>query len=254
MASFPDSWWRGRPLVFGHRGASRAAPENTLPAFRRAVEVGADGVELDVYPTADGVPVVIHNRRLEMTTDGVGDVTQLPLAELRTLDAGAHHGPDSVSVPVPTLEEVLQEIGGQLLVNIEIKPVTGRGMVLEKAVTSLVEKLGLEARVWFSSFKPYALTLVRSLLPEVPCGLLYSPLSPGSRLMAPLTPHEALHPNYHLLTARRVERAHRRGLRIATWTVDDPREARRLAAWGVDVIITNTPAAILTALEEGSAV
>ncbi|MFP4344507.1 MAG: glycerophosphodiester phosphodiesterase [Anaerolineales bacterium] len=249
MASFPSSWWRERPLVFGHRGASRVAPENTLPAFRRAAEMGADGVELDVYLTADGVPVVIHNRRLAVTTDGAGDVTRVPLADLRTLDAGAHHGPAFTGVPVPTLEEVLREIGGQLLVNIEIKPVTGRGTALEEAVAVLVRRLALEERVWFSSFKPYSLRVVRSLLPEVPCGLLYGPLSPGSLLLAPLTPHEALHPHYRLLSARRVQRAHRRGLRVAAWTVDDPDEVRRLAEWGVDVIITNTPDLVLAALE-----
>ncbi|MGC9358529.1 MAG: glycerophosphodiester phosphodiesterase, partial [Anaerolineae bacterium] len=89
MLSFPAA--RGshsRPLIFGHRGASRSAPENTLAAFRRAAEMGADGVELDVHLTADGVPVVIHDARVNATTDGSGYIGEMTLAEVKELDAG----------------------------------------------------------------------------------------------------------------------------------------------------------------------
>jgi len=84
MATFPESWWKERPLVLGHRGASHDAPQNTLAAFRKAVEVGADGVELDVHLSRDGVPVVIHDAKVDATTDGSGSVSAMSLAELQS--------------------------------------------------------------------------------------------------------------------------------------------------------------------------
>jgi glycerophosphoryl diester phosphodiesterase len=103
--------------------------------------------------------------------------------------------------------------------------------------------------VWFSSFKPYALYRARALAPDIPCGLLYGPLNPGTLLLKPFTPHEALHPYKDMVTERGVRRAHDRGLRVFTWTLDDPAVARKFAAWGVDGIITNEPSEILAALE-----
>ncbi|MGC9400391.1 MAG: glycerophosphodiester phosphodiesterase [Anaerolineae bacterium] len=249
MAHFPPNWWSaGRPLIFAHRGASRLAPENTLPAFQRAAELGADGVELDVHLTADGVPVVMHNAMVDATTDGSGRLSAMTLAEVKRLDAGAGWGPDFAGVQVPTLEEVLEAVARRLLTNIELKPAGGRNAGLPQAVVALIERLGLEDRVWFSSFKPYFLFAARRVTAEIPCGLLYSPLTPLTPLFRPVTPHEALHPHHSLVTPSFVSRAHRRGLRVSVWTVDDVAVARRLTEWGVDVLITNTPDTILHAL------
>ncbi len=248
MARFPESWWRERPLVLAHRGASRVAPENTLAAFRRAAELGADGVELDVYLSQDGVPVVIHNLWVDLTTDGTGKVTDLPLSELRALDAGSHFLPAFAGERIPTLTEALEEVGKRLLVNIELKPLTGRGTELEAAVAQVVRRMGLQDRIWFSSFKPYSLSVMRRLIPEIPCGMLYAPPSLGHRLLALVTPYEALHPYYGLITAWGVAWAHRRGRKVAAWTVDDEEVAVRLAARGVDVLITNEPDRILAAV------
>ena len=239
MTNFPETWWSGaRPLIFAHRGASHAAPENTLPAFRRAVNVGADGVELDVHLTRDGVPVVIHDETVNATTDGTGRVTEMTLAEVKALDAGRHVDPAFAGTRVPTLEEVLVEIGEKLLVNVELKPAGRRNAGLAPAVVGVVERLGLEDRVWLSSFKPHHLYEARQASVRIPCGLLYvpNPLTPLFRLF---TPHEALHPYHMLITPHFVRRAHRRGLRVSTWTVDDVGAARRLADWGVDALITN---------------
>ncbi|MBN1259825.1 MAG: glycerophosphodiester phosphodiesterase [Anaerolineae bacterium] len=251
MARFPDFWRYRHPLIFAHRGACREAPENTLPAFRRAVEIGAQGVELDVHLSADGAPVVIHNDTVDAVTDGTGRVGELPLDVLQALDAGAHFSPAFAGTRIPTLEEVLDEVGNQVLVNIELKAAAASGNALESAVADLVRRMGLEQRVWVSSFKPYALFQMRTLAPQLPCGLLYGPLSPGARLMAPVTPHEALHPHWSLVSGSSVRRAHRRGLRVVVWTVDDGEAALRLAGWGVDVLITNTPAEIAAALSLG---
>lgn len=246
MTHFPDAWSRERPLVLGHRGASHAAPQNTLAAFRLAAEMGADGVELDVHLSRDGVPVVIHNDSVDATTDGKGLVRALTLAQLKALDAGARFSAQFAGERIPTLEEVLDAVGARLVVNIELK--ADQTGPLVSAVVALIQWMGMEARVWFSSFKPYALFRARAVAPELPCGLLYGPLSPGTWLLRPFTPYEALHPYKDMLTARAIRRAHRRGLRVFTWTLDDPAVARRLAAWGVDGIITNEPDTILAAL------
>lgn len=246
MVKFSETWFRDRPLVLGHRGASHSAPQNTLAAFRKAVEAGADGVELDVHLSRDGVPVVIHDAKVDATTDGTGFVHELALSELKSLDAGASFAPQFAGEAIPTLEEVLAEVGGQLLVNIELK--AGPSKALVAAVVEVIKRVEMESRVWFSSFKPYLLYQARSLIPDIPCGLLYGPLNVGTLLLTPFTPYEALHPYTALVTERSVRRAHWRGLKVFAWTLDDQETAQQFAAWGVDGIITNAPAEILSAL------
>ncbi len=248
MATFPTSWPQHRPLIFGHRGASHAAPQNTLAAFRAAAEMGADGVELDVHLSADGVPVVIHDGRVDAVTDGTGNVACLTLAQLQSLDAGVRFSSAFAGERIPTLEQVLLTFGSGMLINIELKSTNRRDAALETAVVALVRRLGLTERVWFSSFKPFSLSQARLLAPEIPCGLLYDALGIGAHLLGPITPHEALHPHHVLLSKERIRRAHSRGLWVATWTVDDISRAQVLADWGVDAIITNEPDRLLAAL------
>ncbi|MBN2007380.1 MAG: glycerophosphodiester phosphodiesterase [Anaerolineae bacterium] len=248
MAEFPATWWRERPLVFAHRGASHAAPENTLAAFQEALRLGADGIELDVHLSADGVPVVIHNAAVNATTDGRGLVNALSLAQLKALDAGSHFGVAFAGECIPTLAEVFEDVGRQLLINVELKAQSNATIELETAVAALVTRMGMANRLWFSSFRPLTLSRIRRLLPAVPCGLLYDVLGVATAFLTPLTPHEALHPHVALVNRRFVQRIHNRKQRIVTWTVDDIALARRMAAIGVDVLITNEPAEVLRAL------
>lgn len=249
MAEFPTTWWRERPLVFAHRGASHALPENTLAAFQEAVRLGADGIELDVHLSADGVPVVIHNNAVHLTTDGKGLVNALSLAQLKELDAGSHFGAAFAGERIPTLAEVFEAVGRRLLINVELKAQNHAAIELETAVAALVKRMGMTERLWFSSFRPLALSRIRRLLPDVPCGLLYDPLGVGAALLfTPFTPHEALHPHVTLVNQRFVQRTHKRKQRVVTWTVDDIAVARRMAAIGVDVLITNEPEEVLHAL------
>lgn len=241
MTTFPPEWWSAQPLIFGHRGASGRAPENTLAAFQAALEDGADGVELDVHLTEDGVPVVIHNARVDKTTDGEGLVNALPLDRVRDLDAGSWFAPRFSGERIPTLEEVLAVYGDRLLINIELKPQSSPGLDVAAPVAEIIDRLGLHRRVWVSSFKPYLLFRMRQLVPGIPCGLLFSPLSLGSLWLLPVTPADALHPHVSLLSRWSVWVAHRLGIRLAAWTVDDPDKLRDLASWGVDAVITNEP-------------
>jgi glycerophosphoryl diester phosphodiesterase len=233
-----------RALNIAHRGASAVAPANTLAAFSKAVELGADGIEFDVHLSADGVPVVIHDSAVDATTDGSGQVAEIDLAQLKQLDAGAYFDPAYAGERIPTLEEVLQAFGDRLLLNIELKSTSPRDNGLERAVLALVKQYKLENRVLLSSFNPFSLRRAKRIAPHVYVGLLYAPDLPiflSRAWLAFLFPHEARHPKHTMVDAGYMRWAHRRGYRVNTWTVDDPDEMRRLIGLGVDGIITNVP-------------
>ncbi len=238
------------PLNIAHRGASRIAPENTLAAFEKALEIGADGIELDVRLCADGVPVVIHDATVDATTNGTGRVDAMKLAQLKRLDTGSSFDPAFAGERIPTLAEVLEALGHKLLLNIELK---GRGLTnrgLERAVVDLIEQHALEEHVLLSSFSPLALRRVQQIAPRIPTGLIHTRPAwpcfawlPSLRLASLIIPrpNAALHPRHTLLDERYVGRARARNVRIHVWTVDQPTEMRRLITLGVDGIITNVP-------------
>ena len=238
-----DFFDRGRTLNFGHRGASREAPANTLVAFLRAAELGADGVELDVHLSRDGHVVVIHDFGLEATTDGHGLVRDRTLAELKALDAGSWFGPAFAGERIPTLQEVIDAVGQRLVLNIELKSQGGEEDGLVRAVLGLVERNGLLGRVIVSSFNRRAIRRVRELDPRVPVGQLYE-IDPFATLRPwprDLARPEALHPYHRMLSRAYVRWVKRRGYRIHTWTVDDPARMKQLVDWGVEIVITNRP-------------
>lgn len=239
-----DAYYSDRPLNFAHRGACHEAPENTLAAFRRAIELGADGIELDVQLSADGEVVVIHDFHLETTTNGEGPVRDKTLAELKELDAGAAFDPSFSGQRIPTLQEVVDTVGDHLLLNIELKTAEAWDNGLAAAVMRIVEKNGLVDRVVVSSFHPLAVRRVKKLNPGVQVGLLYAPDS-SVFLRRPWLRHfmhlEALHPHHTVVDERYMAWAEQQGTRIHPWTVDDPDRMRELVLLGVDIIITNRP-------------
>jgi glycerophosphoryl diester phosphodiesterase len=162
-----------RPLVLAHRGALQEAPENTLPAFRLALEQGADGVELDVRLTRDGQPIVFHDATLNRTTDGRGLVARATLSELRRLDAGAMFGPAFAGTRLCTLGEALETLSSAKLVNIELKGPSGPGGQLERQVLEAVEEAGARDRVVLSSFGPTKLKRLRRIDRQVAAAWLH---------------------------------------------------------------------------------
>ncbi|MFZ3070119.1 MAG: glycerophosphodiester phosphodiesterase family protein [Anaerolineaceae bacterium] len=238
------------PLIFAHRGASALAPENTLAAFRLARQLGADGIELDVMLSADDRLVVIHDDTVDRTTNGSGKVAGMPYAALRELDAGAHFGSAFRGEQLPTLTEVYEELGGKLLINVELKNYSHPFDALTRHVIALTERFNLQDSVLLSSFNPTNLSRARHINPKLQLGLL---TSPGSRLMqgavGRLFPYDALHPYHADVTEVMVARLHGIGKRVNTWTVDDPQALLRMYACGVDGVICNDPAAARKALE-----
>jgi glycerophosphoryl diester phosphodiesterase len=235
------------PYFFAHRGASAYAPENTLAAFELAVKQGAPAIEFDVKITSDGHVVVIHDQTVDRTTDGVGQVTQLPLAALRELDAGSKKAAQYCGEKIPTLDEVFGAVGSKLFINVELTNYATPFDALVPKVAELVKKHALEKRVMFSSFFPHNLMNAARLLPNVPHGQLFLEGKPGlwQRAWGRLINIQAEHPWAGDVAADYVKSAHGRRRRVHVWTVNDPVTMRYLRVLGVDAIFTDDPLAAL---------
>src|SRR5829696_2355157 len=257
-----DEW----PVNVAHRGASTLAPENTIEAFRLAVEAGAGGFELDVHMTRDGHIVVIHDVTVDRTTNGSGAVSEMTLDELRAFDAGHNFSPDGgptrpyrgKGVRVPTLGEVLDEFPG-VDVNIEIKaPTPG----IEETVLRVLREANASGRALVVS-TPHAIV---KRFRKTSGGLISSGASRWEikvfytlsrlhleRLLRPV--YDALqvpllHRGILVVTPRFVRAAHARGVRVDVWTINRSDEMRRLLDLGVDVIMTDRPGTLTEVLKE----
>lgn len=242
-----------RPLNLAHRGARRVAPENTLPAFLRAMELGADGVELDVQLCADGQMVVLHDVTLDKTTSGRGPVAARTLAELRALDAGGWFDPAWAGTPIPTLVEVFDALPAHAYVNIELKSADVLSRGLERAAADFIAARDLYGRVIVSSFDPLVLWRLRQINSRIPSGLLYAldmPVGLRYGQLARWLRADALHPHFTQLRPAWIAAAHARGCKVNTWTVNDPEMMRLLVAWEVDAIITDVPDVLSAVLDE----
>ena len=224
-------------------------PENTLRAFEGAIDAGADLVELDVRLTSDGVPVILHDLEVSITTDGSGRVHELTLSEIKRLDASKGRGERA---EVPTLREALEHLSGRVGVNIEIKNLpeepafdSPREAAVEKTLSTLHE-IGFSGPVVVCSFNWLSIERVRTLEPSVPTGFLtvaaIDPLASLTYVKA--RQHSFVLPHVVALdSAGRefVDAAHAEGIRVGTWTVDDAPTIERLFEMDVDALATNDP-------------
>jgi glycerophosphoryl diester phosphodiesterase len=256
----------GWPVNFAHRGDSTRAPENTLAAFREAVEAGAGGLEIDVHLTADGHVVVLHDATVDRTTSGSGAVAETTLESLRGMDAGHGFSPDGgLTYPyrgsglgVPTLAEVLEALP-EVAVNIDIKESRPGG---EEAIFEVLRDAGAEGRALVvSEYHPVVRRVrglsggrVRTGASRREIALFY--LLSRLRLEGLSKPaYDALqvpvsYAGIELVTRRFVEAAHARGVRVDVWTVNDPAEMHRLLDLGVDVVMTDLPETLAGVLAE----
>lgn len=237
---------RRRLLRIAHRGASGHCPENTRSAFLRAIERGADMVELDCQTTRDGAVVVIHDETLDRTTDGRGRVRDHTLKEIQLLDTGSWFGREFTGEEVLTLEQAIEILRGHVELNLEIKGDDAPGR-MEIQCVGILRSLRFFEQTVFSSFSPARMRLVRDLADDARIGVLMEAgtcWSDGFILAAELDA-EAVHPQRSLVTADAVAEAHRRGLEVRVWPVNHPREMESLAAAGVDGIFTDFPERLL---------
>lgn len=240
-----------KPIVIGHRGASAHAPENTLAAFQMAVDQGADAIEFDVSLSSDDQVMVIHDGTVNRTTNGKGKVAHLTMSEMRKFDAGIKFSEKFAGEKIPTLEEVFEQFGTRLLLNIELKNYSTPFDGLVKKVVDLVKYHKIEERILFSSFLSNNLSISRKLLPEVPCALLaYSGwMGYYQRHYGWKKKFQALHPYIAGVNQNLIADLHLVGKRIHVWTVNEEVNLRRMLDLKVDGIITDDPGMLRRILE-----
>lgn len=219
-------------VCIGHRGACGHAPENTLASIRKALELGAQCLEIDVY-LVDGRLVVFHDDRLERTTDGAGYLADQRFDDLRALDAGNGER-------IPTLEEVFDTLDRRAGINIELKgPGTARPVV--ERVRQYRSRGWGDDLILVSSFDHRQLAEVRRLDPRIKIGALHVGLPVDDAAFAAALGAYSVHSSIEFIDQRFVDDAHARGLRVFVFTVNHPDDIRKMAALGVDGIFTDFP-------------
>jgi glycerophosphoryl diester phosphodiesterase len=232
------------PAVFAHRGVSAKAPENTLAAFQLALNQNVDGIELDVHLSADGQVVVIHNSKIDQTTNGKGAVRKSSFQNLRKFDAGSWFSPEFAGERIPSLSEVLILVEDKLITNIELKSSGFPGDRLPKKVSEVVKHHRLEKKIIFSSFSPWALLRIKKLLPEVPIGLLILPGLLGTIvriIFGGSKKYYSIHPHISSVTPKMLRQVKLKGKKVIAYAVNESKDIRRLFAEGIDGIITDNP-------------
>ena len=224
-------------LKIAHRGASGNFPENTVCAFRAAIDAGAEMCELDVQLSRDGAIVVIHDETVERTTDGKGEVAELTLEELKRLDAGAKFKGGAVKGErIPTLDEVFSATSGKCGLNIELK-----AGGLEHQVAQIMQARNALADSIVSSFDWEYLKNIQQLHFNIRVGLLAEEKPVDLMMNAVAMRAHSINPRWDMVTSDLCKAAHERGLKVYTWTVDADARMRALIAYGVDGIMTNYP-------------
>ena len=242
-----------RPLVYAHRGGAALAPENTVTAFDRGLELGADGLELDVQLSKDDVPVVIHDPTLDRTTDAAGPVADRTAGELAGVDAGFRFAPDGHhpfrgrGIGIPSLPEVLARYPHTPMI-VELK---SSDLRLARHAADAIRAAGATGHVTIGSFHQGALDAVRAYAPEIRTGADMDEIKNGLDGRAgngEKTPPSfqsfqvpEVYAGVRIVTPTFVERAHESGASVIVWTVDREDDIRRLLDWGVDAIITDRP-------------
>jgi len=239
--------------VGAHRGASGRAPENTLAAFKLALDEGAELLEFDVQLTRDQVAVVIHDEWVDRTSNGHGRVGELTYSELKQLDFGSYRGEEFVGCRIPTLDEVLELGKGRCQLNIEIKNGPAYYYQIEAIIIEQIKAHQCSDQVIISSFDHQAISRCQELHPEVRLAYLIAHLPLNISGLLPSFRLAALHPYYAYVNRELVKECHRLGLKVNVWGTNNPEDWQRLAKWEVDAIITDYVTELRTIIHSAGA-
>ena len=238
------------PLIISHRGANKYAPQNTIPAFKEAIEIGIDGFETDLHLTKDGHVVICHNYTIDETSTGKGKISDMTLDELKSYDFGSYFSNEFKDTEIPTIDEFLSLVESTDLkvLNIEIKPPKEKETAIVRETIKAVKEHGLFDKLLISSFSPEILKEAKRLDKNCKTGFLYGPNSPTTPFVAwriisyaKSLGCDAIHPHFIFVNKKYIEKAHTAGLMVNPWTVDLPEIIDNLIRWGADGIITNLP-------------
>lgn len=226
-------------LIIGHRGSMGERPENTASSFRKAISDGADGIEFDIHLTADGIPVVIHDEKVDRTTDGDGFVGSMTLAEIKELNAGNDEYPYE---KILTLEEALAfTVDKCKIINIELKQGPVFYNELENKVLDIIRSNGIIEKVVISSFNHYAINTVKSKCPDIKCGLLYMAGLYNPWIYAKSVGVEIINPFIVSINKEIVSGCHENNIKVVVFGVNTREAIINMYVAGVDGIITDYP-------------
>lgn len=239
---------RPLPLIIAHRGDLSSAPENTLPAFQRAYESGADGIELDVRLTRDDQLVVFHDRGLKRIGGARGLVTNTTLDEMRSLDVGGWFGPEFRGLRAPTLDEVFELLPSDYLINVEMKAVIDRMRLIAHKVAEVVNRHGRQESTLVSSFNPISLWELRKIAPSILRGYIWSRRHPPpirSRCFSRMVRAHWYDPAHDSYNPRLMRNVRRRNVRTLAWDVDFDCDLSLMASNRLDAVVTDNLSALL---------
>ncbi len=230
-----------KPLVFAHRGGKKWAPENTLSAFKRSVEAGVDGIELDIHKCKSGELVVIHDDTLERTTSGSGLVKDKTWSELKTLDCGSWYSPEFKGERLPLLSDVLSLVNGQLTINIEIKNCPMNYPGIADDLLAMLKDYKYPDKIIISSFDHKVLHEIATKSKRYKLAMLGDSVIADLPKYARTVGSQNWNPAFDCVRQDTVADAHKNGLTVNTWTVNDKEGWNKARVLKVDTIITDDP-------------
>lgn len=232
-----------RSLNIAHRGFSGEYPENTMVAFRKAIEAGCDGIETDLHMTKDGVIVICHDETIDRTTNGTGFICDYTYNELCEFDAGIKLSREFEGEKIPNIDEFLDYVMDKnLLINLELKNDMIPYSELEKKVIDKVYEFGVEKNVILSSFNHYSMIRVKEYDKNIKTGLLYTAILYKAHEYIKTVGADALHPLFSsVMNKKIVIDIKKNGIMINAYTVNEKEYMERLIELGIDGIITNYP-------------
>ncbi|MGI6691519.1 MAG: glycerophosphodiester phosphodiesterase [Christensenellales bacterium] len=239
----PPEKWLGYPRVCAHRGFSTIAPENSMPAFGAAVALGAEEIEFDLWPTADGEIVSCHDRNLERVSTGTGLITDHTLSELKQYDFGVKFSEQFKGLPIVTFEDILKKFSCQVIMNIHVKPLSNTEPYPEdimKKIVALVRRYDADKHVYFMLKTDKQIEQFKDYAPDIPVCVGHMASEPRDivdRAIAYCCEKVQLFKPY--FNREMIEKAHRHGIVCNVFWSDDPAETREFLKMGIDTILTN---------------
>lgn len=239
-----------QPLIIAHRGGANLVPENTLAGFKNAINLGVDMIEIDVHLSKDSNIIVMHDGKIDRTTNGSGEIKDMTLSEIKKYDAGSWFSEKFRDERVPTLDETFNTINGKAILLIEIKDGDERYPGLEKKVVESIHKHNANEWTVVQSFNKNSILRIKKMDPSIITYYLVSSkfddlyLSIAEKIKAGEKiekQFDGIAPQYSHLDSAKVEIMHRAGFKVFTWTVDDPKDMVEMININVDGIITNSP-------------
>lgn len=229
-------------INYAHRGASGYYPENTMLSFKKAIELGCDGIETDVQMTSDGVMVLIHDELVNRTTNGKGFVKDFKFEELSKLDAGSWFDKNYEALSIPTAEElIILAKKNNIKINFEIKT----GIVfypgIEEKLIEIIYKHNMQDNVILSSFNHYSMFQCKEITNEIKTGLLYMEGLFEPEIYCKHVNADAIHPYFYAINKQIIDNAHKLNILVNPFTINEEEDMKKLITAGIDGIITNFP-------------